>query len=103
VERYLIREARRRAGLTQRELARRLGTHQPVIARWETGATHPDFRTVVNAVRACGFDLTVGLVPTDDHDQALIRRELSLLPHQRLSRMVDAVSKLDAMAEMARA
>jgi transcriptional regulator with XRE-family HTH domain len=103
LDRQLIIEARRRAGLTQRELARRLGTHQPVIARWETGRTSPDFRTVVRAVRACGFDLSVGITPADDHDLALIRRELNLSPHQRLSGMVNAVRQLSRMAKAASA
>jgi transcriptional regulator with XRE-family HTH domain len=37
----LLREARLRAGLTQRELARRAGTSQPAIARWESGEVIP--------------------------------------------------------------
>jgi transcriptional regulator with XRE-family HTH domain len=93
----LIIEARRRAGLTQRELARRLGTHQPVIARWEGGKTEPDFRSVVRVVRACGLDLNVSLSVWDDHDLTLIRRELNVLPHERLSRMVEVVNVLSAM------
>lgn len=98
---HLIAEARKRAGLTQAELARRLGTHQSVVARWETGRSRPDFDTVVRAVRAAGFDLDVSLVAADDHDLSLIRRELTLLPHQRLSAMVAAVRALDAMAAAA--
>ena len=93
----LIVEARRRAGITQRELARRLGTHQPVVARWEGGKTEPDFRTVVRVVRACGLDLNVSLSVSDDHDLTLIRREMKVLPHERLSRMVEAVNSLGAM------
>lgn len=93
-----IIEARRRAGITQKELARRLGTHQPVVARWETGRTRPDFETVVRAMRACGFDLNVSLSVADDHDLVLIRRELNLLPHQRLSGMVEAINAISDMA-----
>lgn len=96
----LIIEARRRAGITQRELARLLGTHQPVVARWEGGKTEPDFRTVVRVIRACGLDLNVSLSVSDDHDLTLIRRELKVLPHERLSRMVVVVNALSAM-EMA--
>jgi transcriptional regulator with XRE-family HTH domain len=93
----LIAEARKRGRLTQAELARRLGTHQPVVARWETGRTKPDFVTVQKAIRAAGFELTVGLTPLDDHDVTLIRRELRLLPHERLTAMVSAVNALDRM------
>lgn len=98
----LITEARKRAGLTQTELARRLRTHQSAIARWETGRTAPDYDRVVAALRAAGFELGVSLSPIDDHDLSLIRRELKLLPHQRLSDMVKAVRKLSAIESVAR-
>lgn len=97
----LIAESRKRAGLSQAELAERLRTHQSVIARWETGRTSPAFLTVQRAVRAAGFDLDISLGPADEHDLALIRRELRLLPHERLSGMVEAVRRFDAMSEAA--
>ena len=93
----LIREARRQSGISQRELADRLGTKQPVISRWENGRTRPDHESVVRAVRACGYDLQIALVPRDEHDLALIRRELTLLPHERLTRMIDAVRQFNLM------
>jgi transcriptional regulator with XRE-family HTH domain len=99
--RHLIIEARKRARLTQAELASRLESHQSVVARWETGRTEPDFATVVRAVRAAGFEPSISLHPADDHDLALVRRELTLLPHQRLSGMVDAVNAIDRMTRVA--
>jgi transcriptional regulator with XRE-family HTH domain len=98
----LMIEARRRAGLTQRELADRLGTHQPVVARWESGRTNPDFATVENVLFTCGFHLSVALAAVDDHDDILIERELRLPPHERLAKMVGAVNAFDRMAELAR-
>ena len=98
----LIAEARKRGGLTQAELADRLGSHQSVVARWETGRTSPDFATVQRVVRAAGFELGISIHPVDDHDLTLIRRELNLLPHQRLSGMVEAVNRIDMMSRMAR-
>jgi transcriptional regulator with XRE-family HTH domain len=98
----LIAQARKTGGLTQAELADRLGSHQSVVARWETGRTSPDFVTVQRAVRAAGFELGISLHPLDDHDLALIRRELNLLPHERLSGMVKAVNRIDMMSRMAR-
>jgi transcriptional regulator with XRE-family HTH domain len=95
-------EARKRGGLTQAELADRLGSHQSVVARWETGRTSPDFATVQRVVRAAGFELGISIHPADDHDLTLIRRELNLLPHQRLSGMVEAVNRIDMMSRMAR-
>ncbi len=38
--------ARHRAGLTQAELAARMGTTQPVIARLESGRTLPSMKTI---------------------------------------------------------
>ncbi len=96
----LIRQARVSAGLTQRELARRLGTHQPVIARWESGSTRPDFDTVVRAVEACGFDLHTELRLVD-HDTVLVKRELAKSPSERLAGLVEAVSAFNAMSAAA--
>ncbi len=87
--------------MTQAELARRLDSHQSVIARWETGRTEPDFAAVIRAVRAAGFEPSIALHPIDDHDLTLIRRELTLLPHQRLSGMVEAVNAINDMADAA--
>ena len=39
-------EARNRAGLTQDELAKRMGTTQPVVARIESGRIRPSTRTL---------------------------------------------------------
>jgi len=59
----LVREARRRAGLTQRELAELAGTTHSAIARLEGGRTSPSFENVLSLVRLCGLDLDVMLVP----------------------------------------
>ena len=37
---YLILKARASAGMTQRELANRIGSSQPAVARWESGASY---------------------------------------------------------------
>lgn len=83
----LIREARRRAGLSQAELAARLGTSQAAVARWETGRTAPSFETVVRAIRGCGLDLVVGLGPYDDHNYVLALQNLRLSPAKRLEKL----------------
>jgi transcriptional regulator with XRE-family HTH domain len=62
----LIKEARKRAGLTQAELAARAGTTQSAIARWERSAVDPGFDTVRRLVRLCGFHLEVALHPWED-------------------------------------
>ncbi|MGH3074161.1 MAG: helix-turn-helix domain-containing protein [Gaiellales bacterium] len=55
----LLRDARDHAGLTQRELARRAGTSQAMVARIERGQQSPSIATLDRLVRACGLDLTV--------------------------------------------
>lgn len=57
----LIRTARRKAGLSQAEVARRAGTSQPTFARYEGGHVAPSLSTLERLVRACGEDLVVEL------------------------------------------
>lgn len=56
-----IREARTRAGLSQRELAARVGFSQPVIAAYESGRNQPTVAQLDRIVRAAGFTLDLGL------------------------------------------
>lgn len=82
-----IREARLRAGLSQQELASRVGTSQSLVARWERGQVDPRFSTVVRAIRACGFDLAVGVAAYDHDHDLLVRENLRLAPEERLHKM----------------
>jgi transcriptional regulator with XRE-family HTH domain len=84
----LISEARKRAGLTQAELARRVGTQQSAIGRWERGEVQASLETVRRVVRACGLDLTIGLVPVDDSNLSLVRENLRLDAAERFRRGV---------------
>jgi transcriptional regulator with XRE-family HTH domain len=82
----LVREARRRAGLTQTELAVRAGTSQSGIARWESGRTAVSLDDVLRLVRLCGFDLELMLVPRDESDMAQASRLAELTGQERLER-----------------
>jgi transcriptional regulator with XRE-family HTH domain len=81
----LVREARKRAALSQRELAERAGTTQSAIARIETGRSTPSFDAVLRLVRLCGLDLDVMLVERDDSDWAQARDLLTLSPEDRVA------------------
>jgi transcriptional regulator with XRE-family HTH domain len=84
----LLREARLRAGLTQETLAERTGKTRPQIARWETGAVAPSLDTLVDLIRACGFDLPLELTqlhPIAD-DQLTTLQQLSA--ERRLDQML---------------
>jgi transcriptional regulator with XRE-family HTH domain len=82
----LVREARKRARLTQAELAERAGTTQSAIARIETGESAPSFDSVLRLVRLCGMDLDMMLVERDDSDWIQAQRLASLTPEERLRR-----------------
>jgi transcriptional regulator with XRE-family HTH domain len=66
----IIRAARVKAGLTQAELAERLGRDRAQIARWETGGQEPSFENLRAAVEACGFVLKLEIAEREE-DQAL--------------------------------
>ena len=74
----LAREARRRAGLTQAELGRRVGTTQSAVARLERGGTEPSLERLGRIARACGLDLVPTLRPADDSDWSVARANLRL-------------------------
>ena len=56
-----LREARRRAGLTQVELARRAGVTQSVISAYESGHRQPALPTLVALVDAAGLELAISI------------------------------------------
>lgn len=58
-----LREARTRAGLSQSELARRLGTTQSAVARAETDAMEPSLAYVRRVAAATGRPVTLRIVP----------------------------------------
>lgn len=82
----VIRRARRRAGISQAELARRLDTKQPVIARWEAGTRSPTLETVSRAVEACGLALDVAIVERDPGEEAMLAEWKDLFPTERMHR-----------------
>lgn len=92
----LIREARVRAGLTQQQLAERLGTSQSVVARWESGKVRPSLENLDRVVRAAGLELRLGLAEPDPGERALIERNLALSPTQRLDQLVRTVAFIHA-------
>ena len=79
----LIKLARRDAGLSQRELAKRAGTSQAAIAGYESGKRSPTLETLARIVRAAGQDLRIQVVPYDDHDDVMAAYEASLSSETR--------------------
>ena len=57
----LLRRARRRARLTQRQLAARAGTSHSTLAAYEAGHKVPTVSTLARIVAAAGFELRAEL------------------------------------------
>lgn len=92
----LIREARRRAGLTQKQLAERIETTQSAVARWERGRVEPSFETLRRIAGACGLDLQLSLRDRDDSQRSLIEANLQLTPAERIDQLVRTVNFIEA-------
>lgn len=77
-------------------MARRAGTTQSGIARWESGRTSASLDDIRRLVRLCGFDLEVAIVPRDDSDLAQADRLVDLTPHERIERHERLIRQLRA-------
>jgi transcriptional regulator with XRE-family HTH domain len=86
----LLREARRRAGLSQAALARRAGKPTSVIGRWERNEVKPSLETLRELVDACGLELSFRLREADHEQDNLIAEALRLTPAQRLEQLENA-------------
>jgi hypothetical protein len=80
----ILRRARVEAGLTQTELARRAGTAQSAVARYESGAASPSIRTLERLLAAAGHRLVLdaqrGTPEQTDLSGARMRRLQQLRP-----------------------
>jgi predicted nucleotidyltransferase/DNA-binding XRE family transcriptional regulator len=64
----LIRRVRLLAGLSQAELARRAGTSQPAVARYEGDLSSPAVATLERLLRAAGAELVLSVEPAPASD-----------------------------------
>lgn len=85
----LLRTARRRAGLSQRELADAAGVAQPAIARIESGRVQPRVDTLDRLLEGCGWDLEVAPRLGIGVDRTVMRRLLRLSEPDRFRLAVD--------------
>jgi transcriptional regulator with XRE-family HTH domain len=98
----LIRQARRAAGLTQTELAGRMGTTQSVIARLESPRSNPRLDTLNRALAAAGQQLEPILRPRSDVDETMIAANLRREPLERLRAFAAAYRNVSQLARTAR-
>lgn len=93
----MLREARRRARMTQRELALAAGVPQPTVARVESGAVSPRADTFERLLRAAGSELSVEPRLGIGVDRTLIRDRLAMSPAQRVRLALDEARALSRM------
>jgi transcriptional regulator with XRE-family HTH domain len=65
-----VAKARKRAGLSQAELARRMKTTQSTIARLESGRGLPSTRTLGRFAKATGHRLKISFEPVKEKRRA---------------------------------
>ena len=58
-----IRSAREKLGITQAQLAARIGSTQPAVARLEAGGVSPSLDTLHRVAEALGLELVVDFRP----------------------------------------
>jgi transcriptional regulator with XRE-family HTH domain len=88
----MLRMARRRAQLSQRELARRAGVPQATISRIENRVVSPTLDTFDPLIRACGMQLSIVDQRGVDVDRSQIRERLAMTPSERFRLAVDAAN-----------
>jgi transcriptional regulator with XRE-family HTH domain len=92
--RGLLERARKLAGLSRSELARRAGASRPTLAAYAAGTKSPNLDTAERIVQAAGFDLD--LVPRPAFREAAVDRGRAIyvpavLPHLPVDRAVGRV------------
>lgn len=92
-----LRHARRRAGLSQRELATRVGVPQPAVARIESGRVRPRVDTLDQLLRACGESLASVDLIGSGVDRTVMRELLKLSPAERARLAVEEARLLEAV------
>jgi transcriptional regulator with XRE-family HTH domain len=83
----LLRDARRRHGVSQARLATRAGTTQSAISRIESERVSPRVETLRSLLHLLGEDLELGAKERDSGiDRTLNRGNLELTPSDRVRR-----------------
>jgi transcriptional regulator with XRE-family HTH domain len=95
----LVRDARRAAGLTQAQLADRLGTTQSAIARLEAEGANPRISTLTRALDACDREILLEARPRRSSiDETLVAGRLRLTPEQRIKSFEHAYTETRKIA-----
>ena len=100
----LLREARRRHGLTQKQLAIRARTSQAAISRIERGLVSPTVETLQKLLAMVNEELVLDARPVDwGHDLTLIQGNLALDVDQRLANVDAFVDFMETLRDAVQA
>lgn len=104
----LVQDVRLHAHLTQRELAKRVGTSQSAIAKLEQGGSNPTIETLERCAAAAGLAVQFTLIPLPladpvveryklDVDRTLLRENLRTSVHARLQSLGEWQADLNVL------
>lgn len=79
----LLKIARAKTGMSQRELADAAGVAQSTIARIESGSRQPSLPVLAKILAAVDFDMRITLSSYDSHDDTLDESCARLSPAER--------------------
>lgn len=91
----LVKLARAKASLSQRQLADLAGVPQPTIAEVESGRRQPSWPLLCKILAGADLEPRVQLAPYDNHDDVLDATVARLTPVQRKVRERDLEAFLD--------
>jgi len=96
----VLREARHRAGITQKQLSVRTGIAAPALSRIENGHESPSFERFATCLEALGFEPMLELRPLggSQADPVHLAAEVELTPAQRLESLFEWMRFGDSLA-----
>ena len=89
----MIREARRRAGLSQTELARRAAVAQSVISAYEADRREPGLGMLTKLIEAAGHELVLDVRPSATFRRGIPDTRLGRRLRRRRRAVVDAAAR----------
>jgi transcriptional regulator with XRE-family HTH domain len=99
----LLRDVRRRHGLTQRQLAARARTSQAAISRVERELVSPSVATLASWLDLMGEELRLDAEQIDyGHDRTLNALNLRLTPEERIDRQAQGSRALNELRHAVR-